>query len=172
MNPKALIERLEANQAVLAHLVNEVSGEQARWRPAPDKWSLLEVVCHLLDEEREDFRHRLQSTLADPATPWPGIDPPGWVTERKYAERELLPVFSEFLAERDRSLGWLGILPDPYPAWDNAYEHPSLGVIRAGDLLASWVAHDLLHIRQIAGLHFAWAARAAEPFTPDYAGEW
>ena len=42
-------------QAVLAG----VDAEQARWKPDADSWSILEVVCHLVDEEREDFRTRL-----------------------------------------------------------------------------------------------------------------
>jgi len=43
----------------IAALVAGVTAEEARRRPAPDAWSLLEVVCHLHDEEREDFRPRL-----------------------------------------------------------------------------------------------------------------
>jgi hypothetical protein len=34
-------------------LVGDVSDEQARWKPGPDQWSVLEVVNHLYDEERE-----------------------------------------------------------------------------------------------------------------------
>ena len=170
MDSKTVIARLGSNQAVLAHLVSEVTDEQARWRPRPDKWSLLEVVCHLLDEEREDFRRRLQLTLGEPGAAWPPIDPVAWVRDRRYQDRDLLASFAEFLAERDSSLAWLESLYAP--AWDNGYEHPLLGTIRAGDLLASWVAHDLLHIRQIVGLQWGWAAAAAEPFTPGYAGEW
>ena len=170
MDSKALIQRLDANRAVFPPLIGAVTEEQARWRPGPDKWSLLEVVCHLLDEEREDFRRRLDLTLRDPESPWPPIDPPAWVEQRRYRDRDLGASLAEFLAERDNSLAWLRSLADP--AWENRYEHPLLGTIRAGDLLASWVGHDLLHIRQIIGLQWGWAASLAGPYDTKYAGEW
>ena len=170
MESKELIQRLESNQAVFAPLVDGVTDEQARWRPGPRKWSLLEVVCHLLDEEREDFRQRLRLTLGDPKAPWPPIDPPGWVKERRYQERDFTTSLVEFLAEREESLAWLRTLTDP--AWNNRYEHPLLGGICAGDLLTSWVGHDFLHIRQIVSLQWSWAESVAEPFNPGYAGEW
>jgi hypothetical protein len=55
---------------------------------------------------------------------------------------------------------------------EHAHEHPKLGRLRAGDLLASWIAHDLLHLRQLAGLHFAWNARCLAPYSMAYAGNW
>jgi hypothetical protein len=42
----------------IMQLVSRVSDEQARWKPEADSWSILEVVNHLYDEEREDFRTR------------------------------------------------------------------------------------------------------------------
>ena len=67
---------------MFAGLVSGLSLEQARWKPSLDKWSILEVVNHLYDEEREDFRQRLSLVLADPMQPWPPIDPRTWVTSR------------------------------------------------------------------------------------------
>lgn len=170
MDAKVLIERLNAQADLFPRILNDVPPGRICWNPAPGKWSLLEVVCHLRDEEREDFRQRLRLTLEDPSQPWPGIDPPGWVTERAYAEQEWSAVLADFLAERNASLRWLDSLDAP--AWENVHEHPHLGTIRAGDLLTSWAGHDLLHIRQILGLEWAWNARRAAPYTPDYAGEW
>ncbi len=170
MDGSALIRRLATQAELFPRILDAVSPAQALWRPAPDKWSLLEVMCHLRDEEREDFRHRLRLTLEDPSQPWPGIDPPGWVIERSYARQEWCAVLADFLAERTASLHWLESLQDP--AWENAYEHPLLGTLRAGDLLASWAGHDLLHIRQILGLQWGWNAQEDLPFTPEYAGEW
>jgi hypothetical protein len=40
----------------------------------------------------------------------------------------------------------------------------------AGDLLASWVAHDLLHVRQIARLRYEYVRKLAAPYGVDYAG--
>ena len=79
-----IIERMRANADVFDALTRGVSEEQARWKPASDQWSILEVVNHLADEEVEDFRHRLDLTLHRPGEPWPPIDPEVWARERQY----------------------------------------------------------------------------------------
>jgi hypothetical protein len=170
MHAHDLIDRLQANAAVIERLVHGVPDRQARWRPVPERWSILDVTAHLLDEEREDFRLRLDLLLRDPTTPWPAIDPAGWVTARNYAERDLTESLSSFLDERDASIAWLRGLPSP--DWETAYTHAKLGGIRAGDLLASWVGHDLLHVRQLARLHWEYLKRLTDPYAPAYAGEW
>jgi hypothetical protein len=42
----------------------------------------------------------------------------------------------------------------------------------AGDLLASWVAHDVLHMRQLVELQRAYVVHLAEPYNTEYAGPW
>ncbi|HSR31429.1 MAG TPA: DinB family protein [Anaerolineae bacterium] len=169
MNIDHLTSQMAKDAVGIRALVQGISEHQARWRPAPDSWSILEVVNHLLDEEREDFRVRLEVTLQRPGEPWPPIDPQGWVAQRKYNEQDLEPSLTEFLSEREASLGWLRGLS--VPNWQATYESP-FGPISAGDLFASWVAHDLLHMRQLVELHWAYTTSALEPYSVDYAGAW
>ena len=162
-------QRLAHNAERIVLLVQNVSLQQARWRPDPDSWSMLEVINHLYDEEREDFRMRLDIVLHYPQREAPSIDPLGWVHERGYNERDLEESVGNFLAERQESLEWLKSLREP--DWDASYEAP-FGTIRAGDIFAAWVAHDLLHMRQLVELHYAYAADLAAPYSVSYAGEW
>ncbi len=150
-------------------LVAGVTAEEARVRPAPDAWSILEVACHLLDEEREDFRPRLDLVLHRPDEPWARIDPAGWVTARRYNERDLDDTMAGFLAERERSLTWLAGLSAP--DWSREYRAP-FGPITAGALLASWAAHDLLHGRQLLELRRARLLSLTAPHSTQYAGDW
>lgn len=153
----------------IAALVAGVGHDEARRRPSPEAWSLLEVVCHLEDEERLDFRPRLDSVLHRPGEPWAPIDPAGWVTARRYNERDLGEALRGFLAERERSLAWLDTLAAP----DWSREHrASFGPITAGDLLASWAAHDLLHTRQLVELGRARLLAQTAPYRTQYAGDW
>jgi hypothetical protein len=161
-------DRLEANGQVFGALVARVPDEQARWKPEPAKWSILEVVNHVADEEVEDFRRRLDLTLHHPGEPWPPIDPAGWAESRRYNERDLAESTRRFLDERARSLQWLRGLAAPDLA--RGYLHPKAGLIQAGDLLASWLDHDLIHIRQITRLHHQWLVERARPFRTEYAG--
>ena len=39
-------------------------------------------------------------------------------------------------------------------------------------MLAAWVAHDLLHLRQLVELHYAWTAQQLQPYSVAYAGDW
>jgi hypothetical protein len=74
-----------------------------------------------------------------------------------------------FLSERASSLAWLRSLSEP--DWEASYEAP-WGPITAGDLAAAWVAHDLLHMRQLVELHWAQATASVVPYQVDYAGAW
>lgn len=172
--PATLVERLAAFPATLRPLVENLSAEESRWRPSPSDWSVLEVLRHLLDEEREDFRARLEHVLRDPAAPWPPIDPMGAAASRGYRERPLRSVLRDFEFEREASVAWLRSRLDATPPadWSVAHVHPKFGPIHAGDLLAAWAAHDLLHLRQIAKRLFEMLAARGEPFRVGYAGEW
>jgi hypothetical protein len=169
MELEQLRETLAANAARLRHLVQGVGPGEAHWKPDEETWSIVEVINHLYDEERFDFRVRLEIILYHPEEKWPPIDPQGWVKARGYNERPLAPSLENFLTEREASLVWLASLPAP--AWEMVYEAP-FGPIRAGDMAASWVAHDLLHMRQLVELLHAATLRATAPYDTRYAGEW
>jgi hypothetical protein len=162
-------QQLEATGAAIRSLTNGLTIEQARWRPNPESWSLLEVINHLYDEEREDFRAHLSGLFQNPPQPWSIIDPQQWVKDRRYNETDLHLTIDNFLRERSASLAWLLSLKSPN--WQAAYEGPS-GKLTAAELLVSWAAHDLLHLRQLVELRYACLALAAEPDSLRYAGDW
>jgi hypothetical protein len=163
------IDQLAGQADTIRNLVAGISEEQAHWKPDPDAWSILEVINHLYDEEREDFRLHLDYILHRPDYSWPGIDPQGWVKSRHYNQRELKLSLSNFLEERRHSLAWLDELSSP--DWNTSCPAP-FGQITAGDMLASWVAHDLLHMRQLIELRWAYTVYTVQPFKVEYAGRW
>ena len=162
MNQEQFIDQLETNGHSLEQLVAGVSDEQARWKPDDDTWSVLEVMNHMLFEERRDFRRHLArvfSTITyDILFPADEGKPSG-----------LSGVLAAFLGERERSLAWLRSLDDPY--WDKTIQM-DWGQLKAGDMFASWVAHDVLHMRQLTELHYAYTVNQATPYGVRYAGEW
>lgn len=151
-------------------LVGSLSDEDVRWRPEGGGWSVLEIVNHLADEESQDFRLRLTSTLDDPARPWPPIDPEGWVRERAYQERDLAESLERLVVAREETLAILAGLGDA--DWTRAYQHPRGGSLSAGDLLVSFAAHDALHLRQLAHRLYQLALRDGPGFSSAYAGDW
>lgn len=164
---KAMIAGFERNGAAIEAAYENVSRDGVRWKPNERKWSLLEVLCHLADEEKRDFRTRVRLTLEGTGEKWPPIDPEGWVTEFRYNEQDLAAVMTRFREERAESIRWLRTLKKP--DWESEYEHPTVGLMRAGDLLASWAAHDLLHLKQIARTKAMLLAHDMKPFSVRYA---
>jgi hypothetical protein len=169
LNYAELLRQLETDASRIRALVEGVSSEQAHWKPTPETWSIVEVISHLHDEERFDFRIRLDYILHRPGEPWPPIDPQGWVTGRKYNDHNLPEVLGNFLGERQASLDWLRSLAGP--DWTTTATTP-WGTMTAGDMFVSWVTHDSLHMRQLVELIHAWIARESGTYQADYAGEW
>lgn len=171
IHPQRIIDRLERFPPALRGAALS-AGDDARFKPAPEHWSVLEIVCHLGDEEAEDFRVRLKATFSGEA--WPVLDLEGIAQRRGYNARNLEQELRRFERERRESVAWLRGFLDRTPTadWSTAYQHPKFGPIRAGDLLSSWAAHDALHLRQIAKRLYNLASRDAEGFSTGYAGDW
>ncbi len=164
-----LIEQLQENKKVFIDLLKDINEDAYLWRQNPEKWCLLEIVCHLYDEEREDFRFRTQWVLEKPNETPPNFNPVIWLTERKYMEQDYNKMLERFIEERDQSIKWLKSLK--YPNWENYYEHPKKGNLTAKFFLTNWLAHDYLHFRQITKLKFDYLEHQSGDDL-DYAGTW
>jgi hypothetical protein len=97
MHHIAIARQLTHQAQTIRTLIEHCTVEQARWKPSADDWSILEVINHLYDEERADFRQRIDYLLHKPGEEAPPIDPQGWVTTRAYNERALVPSLKNFL---------------------------------------------------------------------------
>jgi hypothetical protein len=169
-DPFWVISRLTANASVFQGLLHFVQESQAKWKPSPDKWSLLEVINHVADEEVEDFGTRLRLVLRDPNQEWPSIDPERAAVERQYNSRDLNESLERFVRARSASVEWLRGLQNP--DWNAAHLQRDGDPLRAGDLLHSWLVHDLIHIRQINRLHYEYLSEMKTGFSWAYAGRW
>ncbi len=169
MRFEILRQELANGAQVIPALLAGLTPAEARFKPTSEMWSVLEVVCHLYDEEREDFRQRLDLMLHRPADPWPPIHPSAWVTERRYNERDYAEMLDRWVAERAQSVAWLDGLTAP--DWEAVVTSP-FGRLRSGDMLAAWVAHDNLHQRQLVELRRVRLLNLVEPYAVQYAGDW
>lgn len=167
MNNDLIFDELERNGIVFESLLHELPEELFRWRSDPNKWNLLDVICHLIDEEREDFKARVKSVLENPEKALKPIDPKKWVLERNYQNQDFESRLLKFCEEREASVDWLRSLD--LPEWNNKHEHPKLGAITAQMFLENWLAHDHLHIRQIVSIKHAYLKEQAKNEL-DYAG--
>jgi hypothetical protein len=58
-----LYQEMVNNTEIIHALTANISLEGAQIKPIPKSWSILEVISHLYDEEREDFREHLDFIL-------------------------------------------------------------------------------------------------------------
>lgn len=164
-----MISELEKGMHIIQSLFADMPQDEACIRPDSENWSSLEVLCHLVDEEREDFREHLDQALHRQDADWHPIDPEGWVITRKYNQQDLKNKLAEFSEERKKSLHWLRRLDAMM--LENRTTAP-FGEISAGNLLAAWVMHDNLHIRQLVALRNGSIRINSSPYSVRYAGEW
>ncbi len=169
MDFSLLYQELEHSTEMIRALLAGVEPEAARLKPSAASWSILEVVCHLYDEEREDFREHLDFILHRQNEAWHAIDPEGWVTQRNYNAQHFAEMQEKFFVEREKSLAWLKGLQ--HPAWEKTYT-TEYRTISAGEMFACWVAHDNLAIRQLVELRRMRIENITKPYNLEYAGDW
>ncbi len=169
MDHLTIAAELKNNRLLFKELLKDKKKEEYIWKPATDKWCLLQIVCHLRDEEKEDFRARTKHALETPAQPLPPTDPEGWVISRKYDQDNYGKTLAKFLRERKRSVKWLQSLSGPN--LESAYVHPKYGEMTVKMFMTNWLAHDYLHIRQIIKLKYDYLKiQTGEEL--NYAGNW
>jgi hypothetical protein len=170
MEFKTLYQELTNSTEMIRALLAGIRQAEAQVKPSKSSWSILEVICHLHDEEREDFREHLDFILhRQDKDEWHPIAPQAWVKLRKYNQQDFKTMQRKFFGEREKSLAWLRKIRNS--DWNVSYKS-KFGTMRAGDMFTSWVAHDNLHIRQLTELRRARIERIVKPYHIQYAGEW
>ena len=164
-----IISEFTSNGRIFADLLNPKNSSEFLYRPSIEKWNLLEITCHLLDEERLDFRARMKHIMENPDKEMEPIDPQGWVNSHKYSDKDFETVLKDFLAEREKSVEWLAKLTEE--DLDKKMEHKIFGTVTVMHFMLNWLAHDYLHIRQIIALKYSFLKNNTG-VDLRYAGDW
>ena len=142
------LDILEAPPAILRGLMCEVSGEDARWKPSPGRFSIAEVLAHLSHSEGHCYRTRLDRFLAEDR---PGFEPDDAQMHLDlYRDADPEDSFDHFEEQRETNVEYLRNLAPG--AGDRVAGHREAGEITLSQMLHEWALHDLGHIRQIAEL--------------------
>lgn len=153
------ISILERTPRVLDTLLRGQSVEWTHRNYGPGTWCAYEVVGHFIINERLDWLPRLRRVLEHGESR--AFDPfPHDATIKPDSGRSLDSLLDEFVALRSQSLRDLRSLHLAPADLDRTGTHPAFGRVTASQLLATWVVHDLHHLRQIS-LAMAWQYRDA-----------
>ena len=130
----------------LAALIKNVPPAKLRKRPAPDKWSVTEILAHLGDAEIVTA-WRIRSILGAPGTPIQAYDQNAWVAAGRYSERSPRQCLEVFRAVRDANLKVLKSLKPEQ--WKHHGVHAERGEETIERILHMMAGHDLNHLHQI-----------------------
>ena len=144
--PQSLLANLRSTPAGLATLTGSL--HPAAWKrpPAPNEWSLNEVICHLRDVEREVNLPRLRKVLAEKNPFLVGEVTDVWVKERHCAEQDGHQALVEFTAARKETLVLLDALQSE---WSRPARHAIFGPTSLQELMGFVAGHDRVHIQQV-----------------------
>lgn len=159
------LDLLEATPGILRGLMSEISDEDARWKPAPDRFSIAEVLAHLSHTEGNCYRLRVDRFLAEDRPELEPDDAQMWLDRYRNADPE--DAFDHFEEQRETNVEFLrGV---PAEAGNRAAMHKEVGEVTLSQMLHDWAMHDLGHVRQIAELVRARKYVAgAGPFGTEY----
>ncbi len=159
------LDLLEATPVILRGLMSEVTEEDARWKPAPDRFSIGEVLAHLSHSESHCYRARLDRFLSEEMPEFAPDDAQMHLELYKNGDAE--EDFGHFEDQRETNVELLRGLPTD--AGSRKARHQAVGEITLSQMLHEWALHDLGHIRQIAELVRARKYRSgAGPLGADY----
>ncbi len=142
------LELLEATPDILRGLMCELSEEDTRWKPAPDRFSIAEVLAHLSHSEGNCYRARVDRFLNEEMPSLEADD--AQMHLHLYREADAEDSFDHFEEQREDNIEFLRDLPAE--TGNRRAMHSAVGEITLAQMLHEWALHDLGHIRQIAEL--------------------
>jgi len=130
----------------LERLIKGVPTARLRKRPAPDKWSVAELLAHLADAEMVGG-FRMRFILGAPGAPIVAFDQDSWVTAGHYAKRDPRKSLEQFRAIREANLALLKLLTPEQ--WKHYGMHSERGQETIEHIVRMFAGHDLNHMKQI-----------------------
>jgi uncharacterized damage-inducible protein DinB len=149
-----------ATPGKLLRLTRGLSRAQLLRRPAPGKWSIHEIICHLADVEVANA-WRYRKVLGDGEVGLTVWDQDRWATGHRYRRQALRLALEQFRILRARNLALLRAAGRKICSRPAA--HPTCGTLTAGQIAVHLTHHDANHVGQIERIRKALKSR--EPGT-------
>ena len=135
--------------AKLAKFVKGVPAGKLRKRPAPEKWSVAEILAHLADTEIVGS-WRIRSILGAPGTPLQAFDQDVWVTATHYEKRDPNKAIEQFRVLREANIAlYKSLTPEQ---WKLHGMHSERGEETVEHIARLFAGHDVNHMKQIEAI--------------------
>jgi len=138
---------LERTPVTLKTLLNDLPATWTANNEGENTWSPYDIIGHLIHGERTDWIPRAEIILSQSGKPFEPFDRFAQFENSKGKDlNQLLEEFANLRSENLKKLKALNITDEQLSLKGI---HPALGEATLGQLLATWVVHDLNHINQI-----------------------
>jgi len=144
---EAVLAIMRSTVPVLAALTLSLSEDDWKQKPDQEGLSILELISHLADVEKEINRPRIQLILSEDNPFVAGVDSDSWITERDYQGTRSKDVLDSLSEQRINSLNVLSSLNDE--EWQKPARHSIFGPTNLLELMRFIALHDIDHIQQI-----------------------
>ena len=135
-----------ATAATLRRIISSVPQELLTRKPAPNKWSIAEIIAHLADDEIV-LGYRIRSILANSGCAIVAFDQDRWASVMRYSEIPAEVSLERFERLREWNLALLEQLTDE--EWERFGMHEERGRESVRDLALFYAGHDRNHLQQI-----------------------
>ncbi|MEZ4967095.1 MAG: DinB family protein [Saprospiraceae bacterium] len=140
---------LQRTPAVIDAQLRGLPDDWVHANEGPDTWSPFEVVGHLIHGEETDWIPRARLILSD--APDKRFTPFDRFAQQRNSAGKTLPLLLDTFARlRTENLDTLRSWNISEADLEKTGIHPEFGSVTLRQLLATWVAHDMTHIVQIA----------------------
>lgn len=143
-------EQLELTPGLVRTLMRGLTPEQVEWKPAPERFSIAEVLAHLAHAEQYAYLPKYGAFAQQESPALTAYDTDGLIRRGEYTDKDAGESMALFEQLRGENLTLLRSLPFEYGL--RSGDHNRVGQIRLCELLNECAYHDLGHIRQIAEL--------------------
>jgi hypothetical protein len=130
----------------LERLIKGAAAARLRRRPAPGKWSVVEILAHLADTEIV-ASWRIRAILGAPGTPLQAFDQDAWVSAGHYDQRDPRKSVELFRVLREVNVALFQTLTPEQ--WNQHGMHAERGVETVEHMVRLFAGHDLNHTRQV-----------------------
>jgi hypothetical protein len=139
----------ESAPAKVAALISGRTREELTRRPAPDKWSVAEIIAHLADAEVA-IAWRLRQILSTNAVQLQAYDQDAWANTFRYADRDPQQSLEAYRALRAANVLLLKTVPREL--WNNYGMHAERGKETITHTVQMVAGHDINHLKQIEAI--------------------
>jgi hypothetical protein len=149
-----LIESYGKAYDTLIEALKEFPKEMWQWKPAPDKWSIHEIIIHITDSEANSYV-RCRRFIAEPGSGVYGYSETRWATALNYHNQSINESLELFKLLRKSTYYLIKNVPDH--VWETAtVQHSHAGLMTFEQWLQIYEEHIPVHIRQMKRNFEAW----------------